>query len=170
MKNPDEHAALEKIPLVTLGRRLRQAREACGLSVEAASEASGVKAAMIGRYERAEPEAGALKLAALASAYEVCCNWLLGQSPEMESLSDAHAVADLDLIEKIDAAKDEFEIRRLVCWDPAPFLAVVGIPRRHKVISAHQASVIGARIYERLKEIAPRVHKQWQKSFAIGGI
>jgi len=105
---------------------------------------------MIGRYERAESQAGALNVAALARAYGVCCNWLLGESPEMEDLTEGNAIVDLDLIEQIDGAATEADMKKLTNHDPAPFRAILGIPRRYKVISAHSASVLGARIYDRL--------------------
>jgi len=170
MKNGTNGDPVSSQLLDELGRRLRVAREACGMSVEAASSASGVKSAMIGRYERSESEAGALKIAALAETYGVCCNWLLGQAPQMDDLKDVHAVVDLDMAERIDKAATEADMRKLICYDPAPFLAIIGIPKRHKVISAHSASVLGARIYDRLSTIAPRAHRQWANNYALGGV
>jgi len=48
---------------------------------------------MIGRYERATSEAGALKIAALAQAYGVSCNWLLGEGNEMKGCTHGRADA-----------------------------------------------------------------------------
>jgi transcriptional regulator with XRE-family HTH domain len=166
---PDEAQEPDQLDArVSLGHRLRKAREDRGMSAEEASRASGVKTATLLRYERGKCEASALKVVALAEAYGACCNLLLGREECCPEPRAGHAVLDLDILDAVERAETEADMRSLIMWRPPPVFAVVSLPLRQRVVGGQEASGIGSFILEKLREVAPAAHRRWADQHVNG--
>ena len=84
----------EKITVIYLGSRIRQARDRAGLTQEQLAERIGVSRTAIARYESGEIEPKLHNLAAIAVALNVSCDELLGIRPVRSVLSLSPAAAN----------------------------------------------------------------------------
>ena len=128
-----------------------------------------MKASTIRRYERGQAEPGALKLAAMAEAYGVSCDWLLGLRGSPASEKCGQAVVDLDQVGQIEAADSEEEIESQLLWKPPPFLAVIALPVRKKLVSLQQAIDIGSGLLAKVKSTGPKCYVRWLSVHSAGG-
>lgn len=82
------------VDLPAIGARFRALRAACGWSLRAAAERAGISHGYVKMIEDAHPDANVTleKLQALAGAYGVSVDILVGQAPDAEL---ARLVADL---------------------------------------------------------------------------
>lgn len=144
-----------------LGKRLRSAREAAKLTAGEAGKRAHVSESAILRYERGEAGPGPQKMLALADAYGVCCNWLLGRLDWSSDPEAGKAVADLDKIDAVENAKTEEDIESLIMWRPPPIFAVVSVPQRRRIVSVEEAVGIGSLIFDRIRTLAPKTYMRW---------
>ena len=158
-----------KSALEWLGKRMRDARTRAGLSAEHVEKMTGVKTKTLLRWERGEVEPGALKLAALAKVYGVTCDWLLGLSSSPDNCENGQAVLDLDQVDEIERVKCEEEVERQLLWRPPPFLAVIALPVRRKLVSLQQAIDVGSSLLAKVKSTGPRSYARWVSIHMAGG-
>lgn len=64
-------------PDLTLGQRLRVARQRTGMTLRDVADATGMSHAAVANYERDEQEPTATRLARLARLYDVDIRWLV---------------------------------------------------------------------------------------------
>ena len=76
-----------------LGKRLRGARQAAGLTQEAVSEAIGVHAPVISSWERGHSEPLAGKIPVLADLYGVTADWILGRESAAQTVMEEAELA-----------------------------------------------------------------------------
>ncbi len=74
--------------MVTFGKKLREAREAQGLSQQELAKKIGSVHTVIGRYERDEMKPSVDVVKALAEALGTTAGYLLGESQDMDLLKD----------------------------------------------------------------------------------
>jgi transcriptional regulator with XRE-family HTH domain len=77
-------------PSVSIGHRLREAREARGLTQVDVAARTGIRQATISKFEKGQiGEPGAQKIAALAQALDVSMEWIITGAGEGPRRADA---------------------------------------------------------------------------------
>ena len=90
--------------MATFGKKLREAREAQGLSQQELAKKIGSVHTVIGRYERDEMKPSVDVVKALAEALKTTAGYLLGESQDMDLLKDPTM---LKRFNEISAMSDE---------------------------------------------------------------
>lgn len=111
----DTEKQLAKQELAPLAARLREARLNAGYKrFEDAARKAGMSVNTLKSYEYGKFVPNAFNIAALAKAYAVSCDWLLGLSEYPTGLPADSFLVDAKLAEKILRAESAAEIAKLL--------------------------------------------------------
>lgn len=151
----DPATVSETAQQAALAGRLAKARAEAGLSIERASESSGIPIAVIEKYEGERMRApNAFVVAALARTYAVATDYLLGLT-EDDDLPSGTFVVFQEVVDRVRNAGDAGDIIDLIEWTPTflPFWDVVG-PRR-RVSSKSEVYALSLELETRIGALAP---------------
>lgn len=153
----DSPVATETARQTALTSRLARSRAVAGLSLERAAELSRIPAAVIEKYETQQVRVpNAFVIAALATAYSVSTDYLLGLTEE-DDLPSGTFVVHQEVVDRLRSAKDALDIVDLIEWTPTfiPFWDVIGSKRR--VSSKSEIYALSLELETRIGTLAPEL-------------
>ncbi|MEZ5990633.1 MAG: helix-turn-helix domain-containing protein [Planctomycetota bacterium] len=150
--------------LSELADRLRKARMEAGFKrFEDAARAAGLSVNTLKSYEYGKFVPSALNLAALARAYRVTSDWLLGLSSDPKGLPAGRALVDLDTAEGILAAETRDELLHLLPASPPITACIQPIPSRAHLMPLDEALTLSQKLAAKIHRLAPEWTERWER-------
>ncbi len=149
--------------LASLAERLRKARQEAGFKrFEDAAKKACISVNTLKSYEYGKFVPSALNLAALAKAYQVTTDWLLGMSNHPKGLPAGKALVDLETAEAILAARTREELLPHLSWHPPITQCIRPIPTRGEILSLKEAMSLSQRLVAKINRLAPDLAEKWE--------
>ena len=149
--------------LAPLAERLRKARIEAGLKrFEDAARQAGISVNTLKSYEYGKFVPSALNLAALAKAYEVTTDWLLGMSADPRGLPAGKALVDMETAQAILTAKTREEVLTHLHLPPPITQCIQPIPNKGEILTLKEAMSLNQKLVARINRLAPDVAERWE--------
>jgi transcriptional regulator with XRE-family HTH domain len=153
------HDAVTPSPiLAALGLRLREAREAIGLSQTEAAQLANCALRSLCRWEKGECDPGIETVLLLAKFYQVSIDWLTSRTPIKKLLEPGTVLIDEELVRLLEGLEKNATALRL----PEEAIRHPGIdigwrvPNEAAVVSAEEAREIDERLHRSIKKYVRR--------------
>mgnify|MGYP002713135892 CR=1 FL=1 len=149
--------------LAQLAEKLRKARLEAGFKrFEDAARKAGISVNTLKSYEYGKFVPSALNLAALAGAYDVTTDWLLGMNAHPNGLPAGKALVDMETAQAILDAETREEILPHLHWHPPVTQCIQAIPGKAEILSLKEAMSLSQKLVAKVNRLAPDLAEKWE--------